>query len=66
MPFLGDGHGWRVCAADDLYGDVEGAGGALLASCALFDPTNLLPALVITISPDGTAAAVVLGALSER
>ena len=61
-PFLGNRHGWRVCAADDLYGDVEGAGGALLAACALFDPAGLLPALVITASPDGTAAAVVLKA----
>ena len=62
MPVLGSGHGWRVCTTDDLYGDVEGAGGAMLAACALFDPDDLLPALVITGSPDGTAAAVVLKA----
>jgi len=60
-PFLDSHTPWRVCAADDLYGDVEGAGGALLAACALFDPASMLPALVFTSSPDGSAAALVLG-----
>ena len=61
VPFLESHAAWRVCVADDLYGDVEGAGGALLAACALFDPASTLPALVFTSSPDGNAAALVLG-----
>ncbi len=61
VPFLESHAAWRVCVADDLYGDVEGAGGALLVACALFEPPSTLPALVFTSNPDGNAAALVLG-----
>lgn len=61
MPFIGNQTSWRIRAADDLYGDTEGAGGALLTTCALLDPAATLPALIFTSNQDGSAAALVIG-----
>ena len=55
---LGDA-AWPVRTLDDLLGDTEGAGGALMAACALLEP-EALPALILTAGADGTASAVVL------
>jgi 3-oxoacyl-[acyl-carrier-protein] synthase II len=52
---------WPVRVADELFGDVEGAGGALLTACALFGSAASLPALILTSSADGTVSALVLG-----
>jgi 3-oxoacyl-(acyl-carrier-protein) synthase len=57
---LADGP-WPICVVSELFGDVEGAAGALLAACALLDPAANLPALVLTAGADGTVGAVVLG-----
>lgn len=46
---------------EKLYGDVEGASGALQTACALLGAPASLPALIMTSTVAGTAAAVVLG-----
>ena len=45
----------------DLYGDVEGASGALQSACALLDAPALLPAIILTQTASGSAAALVMG-----
>jgi 3-oxoacyl-[acyl-carrier-protein] synthase II len=50
---------WTVRIPEALYGDVEGASGALQTACALLDPESL-PALILTCTPSGSASALVI------